>query len=151
MNPAPRPFGRGAAALALGPLVLALAVAGAIKRPPPDFLKLPVVAVLRDAQQRAAWTIRLSGEAHEIAAEGLHPEPPPRERAYQLWFANGNEPLQIGLLPPAGETVIPVSPTLTARLGGSGRLIVTLEPARGSPKAVPTGPEVFGGILEPSR
>jgi anti-sigma-K factor RskA len=57
-------------------------------------------------------------------------------------------PRQLGLLPPSGRKRIAVSPENARLLAGTGELIVTLEPAGGSPNREPTGQPVFRGTLE---
>ncbi|MBV9861687.1 MAG: anti-sigma factor [Alphaproteobacteria bacterium] len=136
----------------LAVLCLALLVAAAIKRDPPDFSALPIIAVVSDHGERPVWAIRLSRPAHEISADSLRPQPAPPGRAYQLWLAapDGAAPHWLGLLPVAGRKEIPVVPAIVRLLLGTGELIVTVEPAGGSPAAEPTGPEVFRGTLEAS-
>ena len=131
----------------LATLAVALCVAAWVKRPAPDFSRLPVIAVLRDGAKRAAWAIRLAPRAHEIAVDSLRPDPAPPGHSYQLWFVSdgGTGPQQLGLLPAAGRKELAVTPAAARRLAGGGRLSVTLEPAGGSPAAGPSGPELFRG------
>jgi anti-sigma-K factor RskA len=142
-------FWRSASAV-LATLSAALLVAAIIKRDPPDFSKMPIIAVIRDAQQRPAWAIRLAGAAHQIAVDSLRGEPVLADRVYQLWllFPDSAKPHQLGLLPQSGRKRIAVSPAASRRLAGAGELVVTLEPPGGSPAPVPSGPAVFRGSLE---
>ena len=55
---------------------------------------------------------------------------------------------ELGILPPAGRKRIAVSPGNARLLAGAGELVVTLEPAGGSPNPEPSGPAVFRGALE---
>jgi len=139
----PRPI----QAIAVGAtLMLALLVAVAIKRAPPDFSALPVIATIRDPAGRALWTIRLARAAHEIAVDGFAVAPPADGQVYRLWLAPpsgaaaGARPL--GLLPLAGRRVIPEIPALLTRLAGGG-LLVTLAPAGGGTAVQPSGPILF--------
>jgi anti-sigma-K factor RskA len=142
-------FWRSASAV-LATLSAALLVAAIIKRDPPDFSNLPIIAVIRDAKQRPAWGIRLAGAAHQIAVDSLRGEPVPADRAYQLWllFPDSVKPHQLGLMPQSGRKRIAVSPADSRRLAGAGELVVTLEPPGGSPAPVPSGPVIFRGALE---
>ena len=129
---------------------LTLLVAALVRRPPPDFSTLRIVAVLEDAAHHPAWAIRLAPAAHQIAAESLTPQPVPPGRVYQLWLAPEGVagPRQLGLLSERGRKTIPISPEDARRLMGNGRLDVTLEPQGGSPQPGPTGPVLFRGILD---
>jgi anti-sigma-K factor RskA len=139
-----------AASSVLAVAALALSVGAIIRRPPPDLSTLRIVAVLEDGVHHPAWAIRLAPAAHLIAADSLAPQTFPSGRVYQLWLSSQGVagPRQLGLLPQRGRKTIPVSPEDAMRLTGAGRLEVTLEPAGGSPQAGPTGPIVFGGMLD---
>jgi anti-sigma-K factor RskA len=130
-------------------LSLALLVAAIIARDPPDFSDMSIVAVVRDREQHPVWAIRLARAAHQIAADTLRDEPAPPGRAFQLWLLAPDRtgPRQLGLLPSSGRKRIAVSPENARLLAGAGELVVTLEPAAGSPNAAPTGPTVFRGTL----
>jgi anti-sigma-K factor RskA len=136
-------------AAALATVALSLVVAAVVARPPPDFAALPVAAVLRDAQGRAVWQIRLAASAHKIAAEALRREAPPAGRAFELWLKSPEAapPLPLGLLPLAGKQVLPVTPLAARRLSGSGELFVTVEPAEGAPDSRPHPPILERGRL----
>jgi anti-sigma-K factor RskA len=131
-------------------LSLALLVAAIIARDPPDFSDISIVAVVRDGERHPVWAIRLARAAHQIAADTLRDEPAPPGRVYQLWLlvADGTGPRQLGLLPPSGRKRIAVSPENARLVAGAGELVVTLEPAGGSPNRQPSGPPVFRGALE---
>ena len=131
-------------------LSLALLVAAMIARDPPDFSDISIVAVVRDGERHPVWAIRLARAAHQIAADTLRDEPAPPGHVYQLWLlvADRTGPRQLGLLPPSGRKRIAVSPENARLLAGTGELVVTLEPAGGSPNREPSGPPVFRGTLE---
>ena len=128
----------------------ALLVAAIISRDPPDFSEVSIVAVVRDGERHPVWAIRLARAAHQIAADSLRDEPPPPGRVYQLWLLapDRTNPRQIGMLPSSGRKRIAVSPENARLLAGVGELIVTIEPAEGSPDLAPTGNPVFRGTLE---
>ena len=142
-------FWRGATAV-LATLSLASAVAAIIARDPPDFSGMPIIAVIRDGAHRPSWAIRLARTAHQIAADSLRIEPPAANHVYQLWLLvpDSVKPHQLGLLPQSGRKRIAVTPENARLLSGTGELIVTLEPAGGSPQPAPSGPTVFRGTLE---
>lgn len=131
-------------------LSFALLVVASIARDPPDFSDMAIVAIVRDAERRPVWAIRLARAAHQIAVDTLRDEPAPPGRVYQLWLlvADRSGPRQLGLLPPSGRERIAVSPENARLLAGTGELVVTLEPAGGSPNREPSGQPVFRGTVE---
>jgi anti-sigma-K factor RskA len=136
----------------LATVSLALLVAAIIAREPPDFSAMPIVAVVRDGEQRPIWAIRLARAAHQIAADSLRPQSVPVDRIYQLWLLAPNSPAPrpIGLLPQSGRKRIAVTPENARLLASEGELEVTLEPAGGSVMPGPSGPIMFHGSLEGS-
>jgi anti-sigma-K factor RskA len=141
-------FWRGATAIC-GTFSLAFLVAAIIAREPPA---MPIVAVVRDGEQRAIWAIRLARTAHQIAADCLRPQPAATGGVYQLWLLvpGSAEPHPLGLLPQSGRKPIPVTPENAHLLAGEGELEVTLEPIGGSRTPGPSGPILFHGSLEAS-
>ena len=66
----------------------------------------------------------------------------PAGRALQLWAVAGSAaPVSLGLLPASGRA------TLAAPIQAGTQLLVSQEPAGGSPQAGPTGPVVYAGRL----
>jgi anti-sigma-K factor RskA len=145
------PFWRWAAGL-LATLALALFVAAMIARAPPDFLAMPVIAVVRDGEQHPIWAIRLARAAHQIAADSMRPQRVPADHAYQLWLlsSDASAPHPIGLLPQSERKLIAVTPENARLLAGEGELEVTLEPVGGSLFPGPSGPTLFRASLEGS-
>jgi anti-sigma-K factor RskA len=131
-------------------LSFASLVAASIARDPPDFSDMAIVAIVRDGERHPVWAIRLARAAHQIAVDTLRDEPAPPGRVYQLWLlvADRSGPRQLGLLPPSGRERIAVSPENARLLAGAGELVVTLEPAGGSPNREPSGQPVFRGTVE---
>jgi anti-sigma-K factor RskA len=144
-------FWRRVAAV-LATLSLALIVAVIIARDPPDFSTMPIVAVVRDGEQRPVWEIRLARAAHQIAADSIRAQPAPADHVYQLWLADHESagPHHLGLLPQSGRKRIAVSPENARLLIGAGELLVTIEPFGGSRGSAPSGPTVFRATLEGS-
>ena len=141
------------AAAALATTALALWVAALVARPPPDFDRRPVIAVLHDAGGHPAWAVRLARDAHEIALDSLGPPPPPAGKAYQLWLAavGGGLAQPLGLLPLAGRKIVPEMPADIRLLTGKGELIVTLEPGNGALAGAPSGKPLFRAPLAGPR
>ena len=137
---------------AFATLSLALLVAVVISRDPPVFSSMPIIAVVRDGEQRPIWAIRLARTAHQIVADSLHIETVPAGYVYQLWLsaADSGLPRRLGVLPQSGRKQIAVSPRNARLLTGIGELLVTLEPPGGPPGPAPSGPTVFRGTLESS-
>jgi anti-sigma-K factor RskA len=130
-----------------GVAALALSVAAAVKRAPPDFPALPLIATIHDADRRPLWAIRAAPAAHQIAIDCLAAEPAPEGRAYQLWLAAPAGTYSLGLLPGSGRKIIAEIPVLFGRLASAGELVVTLEPARGADLSRPDGPILFRAPL----
>jgi anti-sigma-K factor RskA len=134
----------------LGILALCLLVAALIRRPPPDFAAQPILAVLPDGAGHPLWRIRLAPAADEITVEAVRPPTVIPGHACQLWLAAAGVVglQQIGLLPQAGRAIIPVTPEVSQWLRRrAGRLVVTLEPAAGSPLPGPSGPILYRAAL----
>jgi anti-sigma-K factor RskA len=139
-----------AAAAGFAALALALLVAALVAREPPDFSDRSVVAVVRDNGRHSLWAIRLARNAHQIAADSLAPPLVPAGHVYQLWLQPPGDgaPRPLGLLPQSGRKKIAETPANTRLLSGRGELIVTLEPAGGSPAPGPSEPVLFRGRLD---
>ncbi len=67
----------------------------------------------------------------------------PLDRTLELWALREGAPapVSLGLLPGGGRTL------LRASLAAGTRLLVSQEPAGGSPSGAPTGPVVYSGLL----
>jgi anti-sigma-K factor RskA len=139
---------RGAAAV-LGTAAAALMVAALVARDAPDFAERPVIAVLRGAADRPAWSVRLARAAHQVAVDGLDPPAAPAGKAYQLWLVapGGASPQPLGLLPFSGRKILAETPANIRRLAGKGQLWVTLEPATGTLAEAPSGAPAFHAEL----
>ena len=131
---------------------LALLVAAIVGHDPPEFSSMPIIAVVRDGEQRPIWVVRLAHTAHQIAADSVHVQTTPAGHAYQLWLSSpyAAAPHQLGLMPQSGRKRIPISPEVAHLLTGAGELVVTLEPPGGSLGPAPSGPTIFRGTLESS-
>ena len=113
---------------------------------------MPIVAVVRDGEQRPIWAIRLARAAHQIAADSLRIETVPAGHVYQLWLSapGAAVPRQLGSCRNRGGSGSRCRRRNARLLAGVGELVVTLEPPGGPPGPAPSGPTVFRGTLESS-
>ncbi len=81
-----------------------------------------------------------------IAITSLDSAVAPSGRSFQLWVLpqGATVPISLGVLPPGPEVVRPPQ-----RAGAEEQLLVSDEPAGGSPTGAPTGTVLFGGKLVP--
>ena len=81
-----------------------------------------------------------------IAITSLDNTLAPAGRSFQLWALpqGATTPVSLGVLPPGQEVVRPAQ-----RAGAGEQLLVSEEPAGGSPTGLPTGAVLFGGKLVP--
>jgi anti-sigma-K factor RskA len=80
------------------------------------------------------------------AAAGPAPEP---GRGHELWLipADG-KPRPMGMMPRAGAMHMTLPEPMAAGLRAGVTLAVSVEPERGSPTGLPTGPVIAAGKLE---
>lgn len=107
-----------------------------------------LVTVLLTQRDQPAWVVEAEGDALRLAA--LNPQPPPPDRALQLWALpqGASAPTSLGLIP-ADRARLTVTPA--GLRPEPGMLIeITLEPSGGSPTGLPTGPVLFIGRLAPA-
>ncbi|MDE2581391.1 MAG: anti-sigma factor [Rhodospirillales bacterium] len=139
-----RPFRFGVRfwqATTFGALALAAALAGFIVLRPP---MTPGLAVLMPKGGGPAAMLAVTAGAGEMMirpASVLAPVPPGREM--ELWALppGARQPRALGMLPPGGRRLrMPMRP--------GTEIMVSLEPAGGSPTGLPTGPVVYAGRLQ---
>jgi len=123
---------------------LSLAVAASLAlflvvRPPVPQPSVAVLAPMQGAQAVLVATLDASG-ALTIRPNGTIAVPTGRD--LELWSLpkGATRPTSLGVLPAGGRQ-------LTARLAADTQLLVSLEPAGGSPTGLPTGPVLYGGTL----
>lgn len=130
---------RGAAAAGF---LLAASIAGiaVLQRSP-----APVpVAVLAPLGARQAAFVMQAGRNGSLTIVPIGPAAVPAGRDLELWSlaAGAKVPRPIGVLPASGLTLA------AGRVpGGAVQILVSLEPAGGSPTGLPTGPVLYGGAL----
>lgn len=132
---------RWQAATAAG-FLLAASVAGiAILRPLPAASPLAVLAPI--GARNAAFVLEARTDGRTTLVP-IAPAPVPAGRDLELWSlaAGAKVPRPVGLLPAAGTTLaadrIPAGPV---------QILVSLEPAGGSPTGLPTGPVLYAAML----
>ncbi len=120
-------------------IAAALAAVMWLRTPPAS----PVAALVPAGSAAATFVAELqpNGTLRLIA---LRPVSVAAGKDLELWAlpAGASRPIPLGLLPPAGRSVVP--PKLPE---GRMQLLVSLEPTGGSPTGLPTGPVLFAGTL----
>jgi len=130
---------RATTVLALG---LAAAFAGVFFfRPTP----VNYVAALAPLNGPAPAFMVRTTPAGALLVTPLSPPPVADGRSLELWALpqGAARPVSLGLLPPGGRLVPPSEVTRPRT-----QILVSLEPAGGSPTGLPTGPVLFGGTLD---
>ena len=132
-------FWRGAA---IAGMAVAASLAFLLLRP----IEQPtgLVAALSPAgAPAAAYLVRVTSDGRAIVV-ALGNVQPPSGRSFELWAlpAGAAAPISLGVLPTGGERQVTL-----ASLKGT-KLLVSQEPAGGSPTGQPTGPVVYSGTLE---
>jgi anti-sigma-K factor RskA len=141
--------GRGFWQIATGAslaLAASLALVAFLPRPPsPAVEPARFVAALTPIGQQARFVAETRADG-SMAIVSLDGAPAGAGRVYQLWSLpqGATVPVSLGLLPPGQANVTP-----PARASAQEQLLVSDEPAGGSPTGAPTGPVVFGGKLMP--
>ena len=126
----------GALALAAGLAFIALA-------PPPPPPAEPLLAALSPQGSPGAVFLVRVGEKGQATVIAVGRPNIPVDRSLELWALREGTtaPVSLGLLPGGGRT------RLRAAVGAGTRLLVSQEPAGGSPTGAPTGPVVYAGLL----
>lgn len=113
-----------------------------LARPALDVTNEPLLAALSPSGSPAVFLIRVGEDGIATVIAVGNPDTP-AGRALELWAVNAGAtvPVSLGLLPGSGRARITVPP----RAGT--QLLVSQEPAGGSPTGQPTGPVVYAGLL----
>ena len=146
------PAGRGGKGVWQGATALSLAIAAGLAL----FAFLPHPGPAPGSTSRFAAALaplatpaRFVAESRpdgSIAVTSLDGSAAPPGRAYQLWAIpqGATVPVSLGVLSPGTQLVTP-----PARASAQEQLLVSDEPAGGSPTGGPTGAVLFGGTLVP--
>lgn len=91
-----------------------------------------------------AFVAELRGDG-TLLVSAIAPAPVPAGRDLELWVLprGGQRPASLGTLPPAGRPITVVAD----RVPEGAQLLVSLEPAGGSPTGQPTGAVLYGGVV----
>jgi anti-sigma-K factor RskA len=123
----------------LGALAVAASLAGIIvlrAPPPPHYL----AALIAPNAAAPAFVARSQPDG-SLLLTAIAPAPIPTGRDLELWaLAPGStRPVSLGVIPPGGKRIAPPS--------DNTKLLVSLEPAGGSPTGQATGPVLYAGTL----
>ncbi|RDI32254.1 anti-sigma-K factor RskA [Lentzea flaviverrucosa] len=100
-----------------------------------DLLAAPDLRLLSAGDQTGTAAMSRSRDEMLFLADDLRTLP--RDRVYQLWLVDGQGPRSAGTTRPAGD----VTSLLVSGIEGAGEVVLTVEPAGGSPG--PTGAPVL--------
>jgi anti-sigma-K factor RskA len=105
------------------------------------------VAVFAD-QTTPIWLLQAFEQARVLRASTINDRPEPAGSSYELWMLQeGANPVSLGLIAGAGNTLLQLSAAQLAVLAQTSTLAVSVEPAGGSPTGLPTGPVIFTAPL----
>ena len=127
-------------------IAASLALFAFLPRPPsPDIEPARFAAALGPLASPARFLAETQPDG-SIAVTSLDTSGPPSGRDYQLWALpqGATVPVSLGVLPRGEYRVRPPQ-----RAGAQEQLLVSDEPAGGSPTGAPTGAVLFGGKLVP--
>ncbi len=129
------------AAALTGFAVAASLAAVLVLRPAP----VPLVAVLSPTGSTLAVLVAVTEPNGRVAVRPNGVLQVAAARDLQLWSLpdGASKPVSLGLLPVGGATVPGVA--------AGTKLLVSLEPKGGSPTGLPTGPVVYGGVLQTTQ
>jgi len=129
-------------------LILATFIGMAPKPEPP----MAMVAVMNDDKGQPAMVVSwppMKGmrdphirikvvQAHPVMAPGT---------SWEMWMLPGGQaaPVSMGLISIDRDQVMRIQPALAEKMGGAWGIAMSVEPEKGSPTGVPTGPVIFKG------
>ena len=138
-------FWKGATAFSLA-VAAGLALFAFLPRPPaPVSDQTRFATALAPLSSPARFLVETRPDG-TIGVTSLDGAPAPTGRAYQLWALpqGATVPVSLGVLPPGQRLITPPQ-----RPSDQEQLLVSDEPAGGSPTGQPTGTVMFGGKLVP--
>ena len=126
----------------LGATAAAAALAFLLLRPPPPAQPDFLAALSPAGAPGATFLVRIDPDGSALIVATAAPDQAPG-RALQLWALpqGGTVPISLGVLPPDGRT------QLRAPAQAGTQLLLSDEPAGGSPTGQPTGPVRYQGAI----
>ena len=128
-------------------LAAGLALFAFLPRPPaPGTEPARFAGALTPTGQSARFVVETRADG-SLSLTSLDGAPPAPGRSFELWALpqGASVPVSLGVWQPGQR----VAPPLSARPSAQEQLLVSDEPAGGSPTGAPTGPVLFGGRLVP--
>ena len=106
-----------------------------------------VVSVVSSEDVGALWVVNASLESKRLRITAIAPPEINEDQDHQLWMVLPNDAgvQSLGILPKSSSTTVTVD--VPAMANDAVALAVSLEPAGGSPEAVPTGPVLYQGAF----
>lgn len=132
-----------AVSLALAAGFAALAFLPILPSPRPPAAPTQFAALAPIGGPAPAFVARVEGNGN-VVLTAVAPAPVPAGRDFELWILRPGttKVAPLGVLPASGATVhLPAAPATGTQL------LISLEPAGGSPTGQPTGPVLYGGTL----
>jgi anti-sigma-K factor RskA len=131
-------------ALAAGLALVAIVFGGLYLTRAPTVAEPAYVAVFSEADLGPIWLLQGFVDTRELRVTTVMPRPAPAGSSYQLWMLpTAGDPVSLGLLPDAGNALLPLSDAALGVLTQTMTLAVSVEPAGGSPTNLPTGPVIL--------
>jgi anti-sigma-K factor RskA len=67
--------------------------------------------------------------------------------SWEMWMMSDGKaaPVSLGLITTDRDQVMKLDPALVSRMGNASAIAMSVEPAKGSPTGIPTGPVIFKG------
>jgi anti-sigma-K factor RskA len=136
-------------ALAAALAVVALALGTLYFTKQPSVTTADYVAIVTDADIGPVWVLQTFIAPAELHADTINERPAPANSDYELWMLpdDGTAPVSLGLIPGAGQAVLPLAAVQLEVLEQTSTLAVSVEPAGGSPTGAPTGPVIYTAPL----
>lgn len=114
---------------------------------PPSGPQLNMVSIVQNESQEPVWVLSTTNNSDQLQVVALTPPTLEDNQAFELWMVKPDDAgvSSVGLLPTSeGESLLLTLPINTA---DAQLFAVSVEPAGGSPEAVPTGPVLFSGAI----
>jgi anti-sigma-K factor RskA len=136
-------------ALAAALAVVALALGTLYFTKQPSVTTADYVAIVTHADIGPVWVLQTFIAPAELHADTINERPAPANSDYELWMLpdDGTAPVSLGLIPGAGQAVLPLAAVQLEVLEQTSTLAVSVEPAGGSPTGAPTGPVIYTAPL----